>query len=87
MDYSGIAKDVLAVLPSDPTDQLDLAHRISNLAFNSKVSPFAVGVARPSSQLGGRWAGFTLLGQANHVGSGLRQTIVMQWTARCVSHG
>jgi hypothetical protein len=49
MDYSGIAKDVLAVLPSDPTDQLDLAHRISNLAFNSKVSPFAVGVARPSS--------------------------------------
>lgn len=39
MDYRDtLPKEVLAVLPSDPSDQLELAHRISNLAFSAKVA-------------------------------------------------
>mmetsp|Transcript_25626 Transcript_25626/g.35408 ORF Transcript_25626/g.35408 Transcript_25626/m.35408 type:complete len:294 (+) Transcript_25626:273-1154(+) len=33
-----IPKEVLAVLPTDPADQLELAHRISNHAYAAKVT-------------------------------------------------
>lgn len=32
-----IPKELAALLPSDPTEQLELAHRIVNLAYSSKV--------------------------------------------------
>jgi len=33
-----IPKELAALLPSDPTEQLELAHRIVNLAYSSKVA-------------------------------------------------
>eukprot|EP00959_Pyramimonas_sp_CCMP1952_P023673 497449-Pyramimonas_sp.AAC.1 len=33
-----IPKEVMSVLPTDPVEQLELAHRLANLAFSSKVA-------------------------------------------------
>ena len=37
------------MLPSDPSDQLELAHRISNLAFSAKVRPPSCETQMPST--------------------------------------
>lgn len=33
-----IPKEIMSVLPTDPSEQLELAHRLANLAFSSKVA-------------------------------------------------
>lgn len=46
-----LAEEILAVMPTDPYDQLDLARKITSMALASRVSKLESDVARSKQKL------------------------------------